>query len=34
MVLSLQAGEQDGTGDLIGGTEDVGGPAINGFDDV
>ncbi|CAB4015958.1 Clathrin light chain A [Paramuricea clavata] len=27
------AGEQDDTGDLIGGTEDVGGPAINGFDD-
>ena len=34
MVLSLQAGAQNNTEDLIGGIEDIGCPEINGFDDV
>ena len=32
--IVLQAPETDNAGDLIGGTEDVGGPETNGYEDV
>ena len=33
-LIFLQAPETDNAGDLIGGTEDVGGPETNGYEDV